>query len=188
MHTRIVWVLIGCLAITLLACGENTEVKEQANVVAKKSDATDSKISKPELKIYETFDEIEHLFNYQNDTTYVINFWATWCKPCVAELPYFDDLYNEYKSEKVKIILVSLDFPKQIEKKLIPFLEKNNVLPEVVMLKDGDVNAWGDKVSKEWDGAIPVTIIYNRNEKVFVSGEVADYAELKSKVKKVISI
>ncbi len=140
------------------------------------------------LAIYESFEELEHIFQNKNDTTYIINFWATWCKPCVAELPYFDYLYKEYKNDKVKIILVSLDFPKQIETKLIPFIEKNNVLPEVKMLKDSDINSWGEKVSKEWDGAIPITLIYNKDERIFVSGELHDYADLKDKVSPLVAL
>ncbi|MFT5167540.1 MAG: thiol-disulfide isomerase/thioredoxin, partial [Saprospiraceae bacterium] len=68
--------------------------------------------------IYDNFEALVPLFEKQNDTTYVINFWATWCKPCVAELPYFEELHNRYKGKKVKVLLISLDFPNQIEKKL----------------------------------------------------------------------
>ncbi len=171
--------------LVLCACGQtgsgdsdtNTDTAETTTVsVANEDDAP------VHLAIYESFEELEHIFNYQNDTTYVINFWATWCKPCVAELPYFDDLYKEYEQDKLKIILVSLDFPKQIETKLKPFIKNNKVLPEVKMLKDSDINRWGSKVSEEWDGAIPITLIYNKDKRLFVSGELHDYADLKDKV------
>ncbi len=182
MHIK--YLIVFLSSLIFFACEQK---KEASSNIESVKEIKEAKV-KPKLAIYESFDDIEYIFNYDNDTTYVINFWATWCKPCVAELPYFDDLYNEYKSEKVRIILVSLDFPKQIESKLIPFIKKNNVLPEVMVLKDGDVNTWIDKVSKEWDGAIPVTLAYNRNNKVFVSGEVDDYEALKSKVEPLISM
>src|ERR1043165_4592291 len=54
----------------------------------------------------------------QNDTTYVLNFWATWCKPCVEELPGFDSLLVLESKNPVKIILVSLDFKEDLEKRV----------------------------------------------------------------------
>ena len=74
-----------------------------------------------QIPVYENFEDLEPLFNRQTDTTYVINFWATWCKPCVEELPYFEQLFAEHKEEKLKVLLVSLDFPRQLESKLVPF-------------------------------------------------------------------
>jgi len=139
-----------------------------------------------DLVIYEKFDDMVSLFEHENDSTYIINFWATWCKPCVEELPYFDQLYTEFKDQKVKIVLVSLDFPKQIESKLVPFIEKNNLLPEVVVLKDPDANSWIGRVSDEWDGAIPITLIYNKSRRLFLSGEVEEYADLKDKVESLV--
>lgn len=143
--------------------------------------------SKDEVIVYEQFDDMAFLFEHENDTTYVINFWATWCKPCVEELPYFDQLFKEYSDQKVKIVLVSLDFPKQIDSKLIPFITKHKILPEVVVLKDPDANAWIDRVSEDWDGAIPITLIYNRNRRLFLSGELDDYEGLKDKVESLVS-
>ena len=58
------------------------------------------------------------------DKTYVINFWATWCAPCVKELPYFEEVNKEFKDKNTEVILVSLDFPSQIESKLKPYLKK----------------------------------------------------------------
>src|SRR5471030_2436347 len=60
----------------------------------------------------------------KSDTTYVINFWATWCAPCVKELPAFEKLNENYKDKKVKVLLVSMDFKQDYEKKLIPFVRK----------------------------------------------------------------
>lgn len=108
------------------------------------------------------FNGLEHYLNKQNDTTYVINFWATWCAPCVKELPYFEQLNKKYKGEKVKVILVSLDFPKSYEKRLLPFVKKKGLKSDVILLDDPDSNSWIGKVDKNWSGAIPATIIYNK--------------------------
>jgi thiol-disulfide isomerase/thioredoxin len=119
------------------------------------------------------FDWYEKLMRSNNDTTYVVNFWATWCMPCVAELPYFEQLQQRYISQKVKLYLVSLDFIKQKDQKLIPFLKKQKIKSEVILLDEPDYNAWIDKVNPAWSGALPATMIFNtkRKQKTFFENE-----------------
>lgn len=96
-----------------------------------------------------------------DNKTYVINFWATWCAPCIKELPYFEEANKEFKDKNTEVILVSLDFPSQIESKLKPYLKKNNIKSMVVLLDDSKMNTWVPKVSEQWDGGIPATLIVN---------------------------
>lgn len=105
------------------------------------------------------WDYIENLMNQKSDTLYVINFWATWCAPCVKELPYFDKLAAENTSAKLKVILISLDFKKQLESRIIPFVKEKNIQSKVVVLDEPNYNSWIDKVNPEWSGAIPATLI-----------------------------
>ena len=87
------------------------------------------------LTSYETFDEMAHIFEYESDTTYVINFWATWCGPCVKELPYFAEIPSEdQRGNPIKVILVSLDFPTQVESKLIPVSYTHLTLPTILLV------------------------------------------------------
>ena len=95
------------------------------------------------------------------DKTYVINFWATWCAPCVKELPYFEEVNNQLRDNKTEVILVSLDFPSQIETKLKPYLKRNKIKSKVILLDDSKMNTWVPKVSEQWDGGIPATLIVN---------------------------
>lgn len=119
------------------------------------------------------------------DTTYVVNFWATWCKPCVKELPAFEKLNREYRNEKVKVLLVSLDFIKHYDSKLIPFIKKYNLQSEVILLNDPRSNRWIDKVSPEWSGAIPATVIYRGDKRGFYEQSFT-YEELENELKKYI--
>lgn len=135
-----------------------------------------------DIPIYDSFDQLAHIFQQHNDTTYVINFWATWCKPCVEEMPFIERLHEDFSGKKLSIILVSLDFPDQIEKKLVPFVRDNQLRSQVVALTDGNYNAWIDRVDPSWGGAIPVTVIYNAEKRVFIDKPIKQYEELKSMV------
>jgi len=120
-----------------------------------------------DLEICNSFEEFEHILHQENDTTYIVNFWATWCGPCVKELPYFEELNDVYKDDKVKVVLVSLDFEKMVDKMLLPFLNRKEIDSHVVLLLDGKPNKWIDKVDPSWSGSIPITIIYNKDERFF---------------------
>lgn len=117
------------------------------------------------------FEQLQSRLELRNDTTYVVNFWATWCLPCIKEMPAFQKIHEEYISQKVKVLLVSLDFVKHIDSRLIPFIEKHELTPEVIVLNDPDANAWIDKVSPRWSGALPATLIFNKNFREFFEQE-----------------
>jgi thiol-disulfide isomerase/thioredoxin len=130
------------------------------------------------IEIY-SFRDLEPLLRKDNDTTYVIHFWATWCVPCLKELPEFNKFAEKHSRNKIKILLVSLDFPKQIDSKLIPFIEKHNITSEVIVLDDPNQNYWIDKVSPDWSGAIPATLVYKNQFKKFYEKSLT-YEELVS--------
>ena len=131
------------------------------------------------------FASLDSIFHLSNDTTYVVNFWATWCKPCIEELPNFERLNSESKGKKLRVILVTLDMKKDITSVLFPFLEKNKIKSEVWMLDAVHANDWIEKVSPEWSGAIPATTFTNGTKKyqLFKEGTLT-YDELLDMVKK----
>jgi thiol-disulfide isomerase/thioredoxin len=118
--------------------------------------------------------ELEKILNNSDNKVYVINFWATWCAPCVSEIPGFEEVSKGYDKKKVRFVMVSLDFPSQIEKQLIPFLKKNKITLDVFVMTDLDYNAWIDKVDPSWQGDIPATLFINNQKKtrLFHSGVV----------------
>ncbi|MGF2412793.1 MAG: TlpA disulfide reductase family protein [Ferruginibacter sp.] len=100
-------------------------------------------------------------FTATSDSIYVINFWATFCKPCVAEIPEFIKVTNKYKKDKVKLLLVSLDLPSFYPKRIATFAAKNNFTTNIAWLDETDADYFCPMIDKAWSGAIPATIIVN---------------------------
>lgn len=176
-------ILFALLAIIVISC--KTEV-EEVNIPKESKEIAEELMKKRNESTFNAFpvynfSELEPLLNKADDKTYVVNFWATWCAPCVKELPYFEQLNAAYKAKGVEVILVSLDFPKQYKKKLEPFIEKHKLASKVVALNDTDSNSWIPKVSEDWSGAIPATIIYNKDKRRFYE-QSFNYEELQAEV------
>ncbi|MFK8039206.1 MAG: TlpA family protein disulfide reductase [Crocinitomicaceae bacterium] len=140
-----------------------------------------------DIKLIEQFKTFEddYLSNLSSDTIYVFNFWATWCKPCVQELPYFDSLNQFSGSKTIKLVLVSLDFESQIESTLKPFIIRQKIINEVIVLTDSDVNTWIDKVDKSWSGSVPATLVLNKNKRLFYEQSFHSYKELLTTILKI---
>ena len=119
-----------------------------------------------EVEVYD-FASFEPLLWVEDEKVHLVNFWATWCKPCIEELPYFVQLRDSLGEEKVDVLLVSLDFRDKLESQLLPFLEKNEVDSRVLLLDDPYENEWIPKVDSGWSGAIPATLIYSRSKRAF---------------------
>jgi thiol-disulfide isomerase/thioredoxin len=111
-----------------------------------------------------SYAELKPLLNQSDDKIYIVNFWATWCAPCVKELPYFEALN---KRKDIEVLLVSLDFPKHKQSRLLPFITKNKLQSRVVLLDEADENYWINDINANWSGAIPATLIYNSQKRDF---------------------
>ena len=130
--------------------------------------------------------DITSMIQKKSDTTFVINFWATWCSPCVKEIGYFEELYKTYPSDKLQVILVSLDFPNQKDQRVIPFLKERGITAPVRLMSDLDYNSWIDLVDPSWSGAIPATLIFNAEERVFLEKELTQ-SELYDHVNQILN-
>jgi len=127
------------------------------------------------------------ILNSRNDTTYVVNFWATWCSPCVAEIGFFEDLHRKTLDKKLKVILINLDFPNQVNKRVDPFISKKNLSAEIINMTELDYNSWISLVDSSWSGAIPATLIFQGDNKKFFEKEMSRQ-ELFSEVSKFINL
>ncbi|RIV67527.1 TlpA family protein disulfide reductase [Flagellimonas aequoris] len=152
------------MGFLVMGCGDGKKQKDGADSqeVALESENADN----VPFPIYD-FDRLEPLLHKDDDQTYIINFWATWCKPCLEELPYFEKVGAEQKDNKVKVILVSLDMPHMWKSRLEPYVKNKGIESEVVILDDPKQNEWIPKVNEEWGGGIPATLIYNKGKRSF---------------------
>ncbi|MBW2960888.1 TlpA disulfide reductase family protein [Mesonia aestuariivivens] len=164
------WILILGLILLVISC---KDAGEKENVKAD--------FQSLEIPTY-NFNQLEAQLPNDEDKTYIVNFWATWCAPCVEELPYFTKLNKE--ENNVEVILVSLDMPNMKESQLLPFVEKNNINAKVILLDDPRSNNWIPKVDENWDGAIPATLLYNTKNREFYPEKFDTYQELLEEVEK----
>lgn len=151
--------------IALLLSFKNGDSKTDTNQVLELAEKDVVTLQLP-LEIYD-YDGLEPLINRKDNKIHVVNFWATWCAPCVKELPYFEAVHKQYKDKGVEVLLVSLDFPNTYDTRLKPFIKKHALKSKVVAFDDTDQNRWIPAINKNWSGALPATIIYRGDQRQF---------------------
>ncbi|HZV44046.1 MAG TPA: thioredoxin domain-containing protein [Saprospiraceae bacterium] len=134
------------------------------------------------------YDQLRPMLHQDNDTTYVVNFWATWCVPCMEELPYMLALDSVYRNYPMKLLLVSLDFKKDYIRKLQPLVRKKKLEDNVVVLEDNDANFWINDIDPKWGGAIPATLVYKGKERTFYERSFHELEDLKAIVKPYLNL
>ena len=136
--------------------------------------------SKTEFAIID-FQEFEKMTMASSEKLRVYNFWATWCAPCVKEMPYFQQIQEE--DQDIALIFISMDDGRKPER-VTTFMERRKITSPVYLLNDVDYNKWIDKVSTDWSGAIPATLFIKADgSRFFHEGEVS-YEELKAMIQK----
>jgi len=134
-----------------------------------------------------TIDEkgVKSLIENRDGRPLLINFWATWCIPCVEEFPDIVKLAKKYKD--VDFVGVSLDHPDEIKSKIEPFLKKMKAPFVNFVAKFKDDQVLIDMINKNWNGAIPATAIYNgKGKQVSFHPKKKTYSEFEKELKKVI--
>ncbi|QGK73662.1 TlpA family protein disulfide reductase [Flavobacterium sp. SLB02] len=128
-------------------------------------------------------DQLNERIKNGKDSTYVVNFWATWCAPCIKELPHFEKLNAEFKSEKLAVLLVSVDFKSKLNSAVIPFVKRKNMKSQVFLLNESDPQKYIDRIDKSWSGSIPATLFIKGDQRKFIESEFT-YEQLLTEYKK----
>ena len=121
---------------------------------------------------------------YTDSPLTVFNFWATWCAPCIKELPYFEEI--DAANEDVKVYLVSLDFKNQLER-VKKFVSEKELKPEVLFLDEKDPDTYMPMVSNDWSGAIPATLFVTDLGKKYFHEKAFEKEELEKTVNKYLN-
>jgi len=104
--------------------------------------------------------DLQQMISKPSEKVQVINFWATWCAPCVKEIPLFEKLNQDNK--RVDVTLVSMDYDLDPNpEKVYRFITRKKLQSKVVILAEQNPNDWIDKIDKNWSGALPATLIVN---------------------------
>ncbi len=120
---------------------------------------------KPNIKIIR-LQEIETIITEKRQGITIINLWATWCPPCVEELPFFGNIYKNYPKDLVHLYLINIEGKENGKKVVEPFLKKKPLPCPVYLLEDGTPEMIEKTLKTQISGALPVTLIYNSKGKL----------------------
>jgi peroxiredoxin len=117
----------------------------------------------------------------------VLNFWATWCGPCVAEFPELVNLDTQYHGKGVKFVGITADDPADVQPKVIPFIKKQKVGFDIVLQDTDDPQQMMDLINKDWPGVLPATFVYDKQGKLAYSRfGIIDRAQLVAEIEKAL--
>ena len=117
----------------------------------------------------------------------IINFWATWCKPCIEEIPYFLEEIKDHQQDSLTILLVSLDFKEEFPAEITAFVKKRKFNAPIVWLDETNADYFCPKIDAKWSGAIPATLFINNKTgyRNFVEAQIS-HGELKKEIKAIL--
>ena len=97
----------------------------------------------------------------ESKTPLIVNFWATFCKPCIAEIPYFQTSIKKYPKDSIVLLLVSLDLQEYYPAKIKSFAAKQKFTSPILWLDEYNADYFCPKVDSAWSGAIPASLFIN---------------------------
>lgn len=171
MNVRTIFYLSILSLFTLQGCQSTAEI-EPLQVLQAENQS---------INVYDTDGMLQYL-DVKDDKIHVVNFWATWCAPCIKELPYFEQMAAEM-GDDVELTLVSMDFEENLEKSLVPFVNKRDLKGDVIVVLAENEAEMIEQVDPKWEGNLPATVIYNKNKRIFKPNSLT-YNELVSEIEK----
>jgi peroxiredoxin len=99
----------------------------------------------------------------------VLNFWATWCAPCVAEMPEFIKLDADYRSKGVQVLAISADDTTDLKTLVTRFVKEKGMTFPVYVQDTDDPQQMIDLINKDWPGVLPATFIYDKQGTLILS-------------------
>ena len=118
-----------------------------------------------------TLDQLYERVNGSKDTAFVVNFWATWCVPCLEELPHFEKLSKQLKNKKLKVLLVSMDSKSKLKSTVTKYVRSSRIKNEVFLLDEKDQQIYINRIDTTWSGALPATLMLRNNDRRFFEKE-----------------
>ncbi|MEW4567018.1 redoxin domain-containing protein [Tautonia sp. JC769] len=103
-------------------------------------------------------DGVAELAKNDSDDLLLVNLWATWCGPCVAELPEFVEMNRMYRGRDFKLITISLD-DSDAQSKALEVLTEHHVSATNYLLDAADRDAFAEALDPEWPGPVPYTLL-----------------------------
>lgn len=131
---------------------------------------------------------VEQLIHKREGRILFLNVWATWCKPCVEEFPDLVKLDSAYPDSVVDIVAVSVDYPDEMESKILPFLDRYGVSFKVYVADVKKQEDFINALNPAWSGAVPATFIFDAygKRRAFLLGQ-KDFKIFKTEIDKVLS-
>jgi len=99
----------------------------------------------------------------ESKTPLVINFWATFCVPCIQEMPYFQEMTKKYESKNVALMFVSLDLREAYPTKVNAMANKLKLTSPVVWLNETNADYFCPLIDSSWSGGMPSSLFVNNS-------------------------
>ncbi|MFC6268897.1 TlpA family protein disulfide reductase [Frigoriflavimonas asaccharolytica] len=162
---------VAVLVFAISCKKENKTIDATPELVENTAPEIENSTESNNLPEFSTEKMADYLADKKNDTLYVTNFFATWCGPCMQEIPHFIAKKKELKDQPVKFTFVSIDEKKDWGTKVVDFAAKNDLAKNIVLLDGQNLDeAFFKNNFQTWDGSgIPFTIIKkgNKREEIF---------------------
>lgn len=131
--------------------------------------------------------ELEKIIT-ESKTPLIVNMWATWCLPCIEELPYFQKEAEEHRKDSVQLLLVSLDFKEVFPTGITKFMNKRKITAPVLWLDETNADYFCPKIDAKWSGSIPATLFINNKTgyRKFIEEQIS-HDELKKEIKTMLN-